>query len=132
MKHNFLVENLYGYQIHYQVITFFADFLTDRKQYVRMNGLLSKILSFNLGVFQGTVSGQRTFTYYIKGLFTDTGTTRHSRFVDDMTIATAGYFDTGDENYQSLCSVIKSCQIYKLISKQAFVENFLCNLGKDT
>ena len=101
LKHKLLVEKLYGCQLHYQVMNLFADFFTDRKQYVTMNGLVSKILAFDLGVIQGTVSGPRFFGYCINDLFTDTETTRHSGFADNTTIATAG-----DESYQSLCSVI--------------------------
>ena len=114
VKHNLLVEKLYGSQLHYHVINLFADFLTDRKQYVTMNGLMSKMLSFDLGVIQGTVSRPRFFNYYINDLFTDTETTRHSSFANDTIIATARYLDTGDESYQSLCSVIDWCQIHKL------------------
>ena len=79
-----------------------------------MNGLVSKKLPFDLGVTQGTVSGPQFFNYYINDLFTDTETTKHSSFADDTTIATAGYLDTGDESYQSLCWVIECCQLYKL------------------
>ena len=114
VKHNLLVEKLYGCQLHYQVVNVFADFLTDRRQYVILNGLVSKMLSSDLEVIQGTVSGPRLSNYYIKDLFTDTETTRHSSFADDTTIATAGYLDTGDESYQSLYSVIEFCQIYNL------------------
>ena len=35
-------------------------------------------------------------------------------FAHDTTIDTAGYLDTGDESYQSLCSAIEWCQIYNL------------------
>ena len=91
-----------------------ADFLTDRKQYVTLNGLVSKMLSFDLGLIQGTVSGPRFLNYYINDLFTDTETTSQSRFVDDTIIATAGYLHTVDESYQSLCSVIDWRQSYKL------------------
>ena len=79
-----------------------------------MNGLVSKRLPFDLGVIQETVSGPRIFNYYIKDLFTDTETTRRSSFANNTTTATAGYLDSGDESYQSLCSVIELCQIYKL------------------
>ena len=80
-----------------QVKNLFADFLTDRKQYVTMDGFVSKMLSFDLGVIQGTVSGPRFFNYYINGLLTDTETTRHSSFADYTPIATAGYLDYEDE-----------------------------------
>ena len=72
VKHNLLVEKFYGSQIRYQVINLFADFLTDRKQYVTMNGPVTKMLSLDLGVIQGLVSGPRFFNYYINALFTDT------------------------------------------------------------
>ena len=79
-----------------------------------MNGLVSKMLSFDLGVTQGTVSGPRFFNYYINDLSTDTETTMHSSFADSTTIATAGYIDIANESYQSLCLVIEWCQVYKL------------------
>ena len=98
MKHNLLVENFYGCQLHYHVINVFADFLTDRKKYVTMNGLVSKMLSFDIRMIQRTVSGPRFCFYYINGLFTDTETTRHCSFADDTTIASTEYLDTGDES----------------------------------
>ena len=55
VKHNLLVEKLSGCQLHYKVINLFAYLLNDRKQYVTMNGLVSKMLSFDLGPIQGTV-----------------------------------------------------------------------------
>ena len=72
------------------------------------------MLSFDPGVIQGTVSGPRFFNYYINDLFTDREPTRHFNFADDTTIAAAVYLDTGDEGYQSLCSVIECCQKNKL------------------
>ena len=75
-----------------------------------MIGLVLKMHSFDLRVIQETVSGPRFFKYYNNDLFTDAETTRHSKFADDTTIATAGYVDTGDETYQSLCSVFEWCQ----------------------
>ena len=63
---------LYGCQLHYQVINLFANFLTERKQHVTMNGLVSKMPPFDLEVIQGTVSGPRFFNYYINDLFTET------------------------------------------------------------
>ena len=85
-----------------------------RKQHVTMNGFVSKRLFFDLRVIQGTLSGPWFFIYYINGLFTDTQTTRHSSFADETTIATIWLLDTGDESYQSLCSVIEGCQMWKL------------------
>ena len=114
VKHNLLVEKFYGCHLDYHVINLIADSFTDRNQYVTVNKFVSKMLSLDLGVIQGTVSGPRFFNYYIKDLLTDTESTRHSNFADDATIATAGYFDAGDESYQSLCPVIEWFQIYKL------------------
>ena len=114
VKHSLSFEKLYGSHFHYQVKNLFAYFLTDRKPYVTMNGLVSKMLSFDLGVIRGSVSGQRFFNYYINDLFKGTETTRHSSSAHDTTIPFAGYLDTGDESYQSLCSFIEWCQTYKL------------------
>ena len=79
-----------------------------------MNGLMSKLLSCDVGVIQGTLSGRRFFIEYNNDLFTKTETTRHSSFADCTTLATAGYLDIGDESYQILCLVIEWCQTYKL------------------
>ena len=114
VKQNLFVEKLHDCQLQNQVIKFFADFLTDRKQYVTMNSLVSKLLSLDLGLIRGKVSGSRFFNYYINDLFTYTKTTRRSSFADDATVVTTEYLDTGDESYQSLCSVLEWCQLYKL------------------
>ena len=130
VKQKLLVEKLYGCQLHYQVINIFANFLTDRKQFVTMSGLVSKMLSFGLGVIRGTVSGPRFFNYYINEIFTDKETTRHSSFADDTIIATAGYLDTGDESYQSLCPVLVWCQVYKLNLNTSKCRELLVQFGK--
>ena len=114
MTNNILVKKIYGCQLHYQVIKLFAGSLTDRKQYATKNGLVSKMLLFDIRVIGGTVNGPRFFNYYINDLFTDGETTRHCSFADDTTLAAGGYLDTGDESYPTLFSIVERCQIHKL------------------
>ena len=66
---------------------------------------MSKKLSFDLGVIQGTLSGPQFFNYYINDLFTDTETTRHSSFDDDTTIATA---DTSTLETKAIKACVRS------------------------
>ena len=61
VNHNILLEKLNYYGIRGISNKWFKSYLTDRKQYVSINGFDSKILKTNIGVPQGSVLGPLLF-----------------------------------------------------------------------
>ena len=92
VPHKRLVHKLKGYGVGNKVLNWVSDFLTDRTQYVSLDGVKSDTIPVTSGVPQGSVLGPTLFIYYINDLpdvvdtllkiFAD-DTKNYSKVVDD-------------------------------------------------
>ena len=71
---------LYGFRGH--INDFLCSYLTDRKQYVDVNGLNSELMSVDFGVPQGSVLGPQLFNIFIND-FTLINSAKKILFADD-------------------------------------------------
>ena len=64
MNHEILLTKLEHYGIRDNVLNWFQSYLSNRKQYVSINGISSEPLEINCGVPQGSVLGPLLFLLF--------------------------------------------------------------------
>ena len=86
VDHDILLKKLHHYGIRGLANRWFRSYLTNRKQFVSINGVDSNLKSMNFGVPQGSVLGPLLFLIYINDLHCAIkhSTTRH--FADDTNL----------------------------------------------
>ena len=68
VPHRRLLSKLSGYGISGHLLSWIEDFLSDRMQYVTVNGVSSEKVTVTSGAPQGSVLGPTRFIYYINDL----------------------------------------------------------------
>ena len=86
MNHDILSMKLEHYGIRGTAQDWFKSYLSDRKQYVSMNGSNSSYLNVTCGVPQGSVLGPLLFLTYINGLPLASSKLAFNLFADDTNI----------------------------------------------
>ena len=87
VNHNILLQKLEHYGIRENALLWFKSYLTDRKQFVSLNGTNSKIKSITCGVPQGSVLGPILFLFYINDLPNISNNLKFLLFADDKSIS---------------------------------------------
>ena len=83
VNHDILLLKLEHYGIRDMALLWFKSYLTDRKQYVSLNGSDSDIINITCGVPQGSVLGPILFLLYINDLPNISGKLIFFLFADD-------------------------------------------------
>ena len=83
LDHNILLNKLQHYGIRGIALDWFRNYLTDRTQYVSIDGVNSTQLHVSCGVPQGSILGPLLFLIYINDLATVSKTAITILFADD-------------------------------------------------
>ncbi len=102
IDHNLLLQKLDFYGIRGATNDWVKSYLTNRKQFVQVDGHSSDLLDIICGVPQGSVLGPKLFILYINDLCNVSSLVKYVLFADDTNI-----FKSGD-NLQSLCIEISN------------------------
>ena len=102
VNHEILLNKLEHYGIRGIALTWFRSYLSNREQYVSVNGYNSKNLNVTCGVPQGSVLGSLLFLIYINDIPNTSSKFAFYLFADDTSI----YFESG--NLEQLQEVVNS------------------------
>lgn len=86
INHNILERKLYIYGIRGVALSWIKSYLTNRKQYVRLEGKDSKFNNINMGVPQGSILGPLLFILYINDFYKTARLLKFVLFADDTTV----------------------------------------------
>lgn len=89
IDHHILLQKLHYYGVRGNAFNWFNNYLTNRTQYVVINGVKSSIQSNNCGVPQGSVLGPLLFLIYINDIVNSSNLVRFSLFADDTCVTMA-------------------------------------------
>ena len=100
VDHIILLQKMYLYGIQDTTLSWFENYLSNRKQYVTYNGIKSQTEKINCGVPQGSILGPLLFLIYINDLSTVSEACMSILFADDTNM-----FFTG-KNLKTMATVI--------------------------
>ena len=86
IDHRLLLDKLEFYGVRGKALEWFANYLSDRKQYVTYNGVTSNLHTVRCGVPQGSVLGPLLFIIYSNDLPDILNITKAILFADDTTV----------------------------------------------
>ncbi len=88
LNHKILLEKLKYYGINGKALNLMESYITNRKQYVDMDGVESDILSITTGVPQGSILGPLLFIIYINDIANASNLFKFIIYADDTTLST--------------------------------------------
>lgn len=86
IDHDILIKKLNRYGIRGTSLNWFISYLSNRKQYVNVNSVDSKLLSVSCGVPQGSILGPLLFILYINDIINSSKMANLIMFADDTNI----------------------------------------------
>jgi len=103
IPHDKLLKKLESIGIRGMVLRLFQNYLRNRTQYVKINGVLSAPRTVEIGIPQGTVLGPILFLLYINDLYQITDTCNIISYADDTVILGSG------DNWLDTKLIIEKC-----------------------
>ena len=88
IDHHILLQKLYHYGIRGLALKLFENYLSNRRQYVMVDGVRSDYSNVTCGVPQGSVLGPLLFLIYINDIKQTSDVLNFSLFADDTSVVT--------------------------------------------
>ena len=86
LDHSILLNKLFHYGIRGQPYQWFKNYLSDRHQYVSVNGHYSSNLPILKGVPQGSILGPLLFNIFVNDIVSSSSTSKFIIYADDTTL----------------------------------------------
>ena len=88
LDHTIMIQKLNYYGITGTALSWFESYLTDRSQFVEVNGIKSTPTKTNMGVPQGSILGPLLFLIYINDINNSSSAFNFVVYADDTTLFT--------------------------------------------
>ena len=138
IDHNILLYKLEHYGFRGNVLNWFKDYLSNRKQYVYYNSCKSKDKNITCGVPQGSILGPLLFILYVNDIINTTKVLKFVLFADDTTITYShtdilSKFDLINNELKEVCNWFKANKLSVNASKTnyMFSTNYKTNVIHD-
>lgn len=86
LDHNILLNKLTYYGIKDNAFNWFKSYLSERQQYVEIEGIRSNTLRITTGVPQGSILGPLLFLIYVNDMYTVSDEFEFIKYADDTTL----------------------------------------------
>jgi len=106
LDHKILLKKLKYYGFNGMAYNLMESYLTNRKQYVEMEGVESELLTVITGVPQGSILGPLLFIIYINDIVSASNLFNFIIYADDTTLSTTLEIIIKDTNYGNIESKI--------------------------
>ena len=109
LNHDILLDKLSYYGVHGTAKTLLKSYLSDRKQYVKIDEVKSSIQSIKTGVPQGSIVGPLLFNIFINDIIKSSRKFNFILYADDTTLNSAveNFGNTTDEIQSSIISELQ-------------------------
>ena len=91
LNHNLLIAKLGAYGFETEALNYMSNYLTNRKQRVRINSSFSSWENIIAGVPQGSILGPLLFNIFLNDLFLFASSSKLSNYADDNTLYASGH-----------------------------------------
>ena len=110
LNHDILLDKLSYYGVNGTAKTLLNSYLSDRKQYVKINDVKSSIQSYKTGVPQGSIVGPLLFNIFINDIINSSRKFNFILYADDTTLNSTveNFGNTTDEIQSSITSELQT------------------------
>ena len=87
IDHEILLHKLLHYGIEGMALQWFRSYLTDRKQFIKLENVTSDLRGLTVGVPQGSILGPLLFLIYVNDAYRASNSLKFIHFADDTTLS---------------------------------------------